>query len=551
MEFVYAFLIAMLASMAALPILVYVGNRFAFVDEPSPRKVHSTPIPRIGGPAIALGSMLAICIVGAEFLNREVVALLLAGLVVLIMGLLDDRRELGYRPKFLAQFISAALVVYVGDISLHTLTLPYEIQIPGWLSAPLSLLVVVALMNAVALSDGLDGLAGGIVFLCCLALCVLGYVSLNVEAALLAIAVAGAIFGFLRFNTHPASVFMGDSGSQFIGLMSAVLAIQVTQSADLRISAALPLFLLAIPIIDTLQVSIYRIRQGRSPFRADKNHLHHRLLGIGLKHHQAVLVIYLIQCVFFLLAYNLRYESDLLVAVVFAASASLLLISLNLAENLPTIGRQSSGRVALFDGQWRQRVSVDARKVVAVLLAAYGFVLVAQAWIGGGDAETYDASALWQVRLLAYSLFGLLLVALIARRWAMSEIVITAVGYVTAAVLAFLASSATWTTGPLETAENLFVALLAVVCMLALGLSNRNGVQLTTLDTLILFGAVAVPSLPGLLQDQSGVGMLVMRLVIFFYAAEVIAAFGVRYRAVPLAAALALVILHLQFLASY
>ena len=431
------------------------------------------------------------------------------------------------------------------------MTLPYEIQIPGWLSAPLSLLVVVALMNAVALSDGLDGLAGGIVFLCCLALCVLGYVSLNVEAALLAIAVAGAIFGFLRFNTHPASVFMGDSGSQFIGLMSAVLAIQVTQSADLRISAALPLFLLAIPIIDTLQVSIYRIRQGRSPFRADKNHLHHRLLGIGLKHHQAVLVIYLIQCVFFLLAYNLRYESDLLVAVVFAASASLLLISLNLAENLPTIGRQSSGRVALFDGQWRQRVSVDARKVVAVLLAAYGFVLVAQAWIGGGDAETYDASALWQVRLLAYSLFGLLLVALIARRWAMSEIVITAVGYVTAAVLAFLASSATWTTGPLETAENLFVALLAVVCMLALGLSNRNGVQLTTLDTLILFGAVAVPSLPGLLQDQSGVGMLVMRLVIFFYAAEVIAAFGVRYRAVPLAAALALVILHLQFLARY
>jgi len=550
MEFVYAFLIAMLISMAVLPFLVYLGNRFAFVDQPSPRKVHSSPIPRSGGPAIALGSVLAVFLVGIDYIDRQVVALLLAGMVVLVVGLVDDRTELGYKPKFLAQFAAAGIVVYFGDISLYSLTVPNEWIIPDLLSQPLSFLIIVALMNAVALSDGLDGLAGGIVFLCCLALCVLGYVSLNNQAALIAIAVAGSIFGFLRFNTHPASVFMGDSGSQFIGLMSAVLALFVTQSGESRISSALPLFLLAIPIIDTVQVAIHRIRMGKSPFVADKNHLHHRLLGLGLKHHQAVLISYLVQCMFFLLAYFMRYQSDLLVISVFLAAAACLLALLAIAEAAVRIGKSPPEGRQFLDQERRSRLSVDAKIVAGLLVVIYAAILVAQSSTTPLPENAYSLSTLWQVRGLTVLLLLALAVAAFTRNQPLSETVVTAVGYVTAAVVAFLASSVAWESGVLESLEHVTIAAIGIVCGLSLGLSNRKGVQLTTLDTLILFGAIAVPSLPGLLTEQEGVAMLVIRLVIFFYAAEVLAAVGPRNRILPLAATLGLVVVHLQFIST-
>ena len=554
MDFVHAFLISMLVSMAALPFLVYLGNRYAFIDQPSPRKVHTSPIPRIGGPAIALGFTFGILALGPEVFDRQVVALWLAGLVVLIVGLVDDRNELGYRSKFLAQFTAAIIVVYFGGIHIHAVTLPSELMLPYWISQPFSVLIIVALMNAVALSDGLDGLAGGIVFLCCLALCVLGYISLNIEAAVLAIAVAGAIFGFLRFNTHPASVFMGDSGSQFIGLMSAVLAIHVTQSIDSRISAALPLFLLALPVIDTVQVFIRRLRLGRSPFVADKNHLHHRLLELGLKHHQAVLTSYFIQCGFFLLAYFLRYESDLLVVTIFVLLAVLIISMLTIAESAVKVAAtQTDDAMAekkrpSIVARWRSIATVDARIVVSVLLIAYAGILAAQSGISNSQADTHDATMLWQVRALTIGLIVALAAALVTRKQRTSRVLITAVGYVTASVLAFLSSNAVWTSPLFQSLEHVTIAVLALVCILFLGLSNKNGAQLTTLDTLILFAALAVPSLPGLLADQSGVALLAIRLVIFFYAAEVLATFGKANRVMPLALILGLVLLHLQFI---
>ena len=299
MTSVLAFVVAMLVTMALLPVFIRLGRRFAFVDEPAPRKVHATPIPRLGGPAILIGVVAAIALLGSEMPLDERVLLLLAGLIVLTMGVLDDRRELGYRPKLLAQIIAAVLVVYGADIHIKELSLPQTVSFPDWLSHPFSVIVIVGITNAVALSDGLDGLAGGIVFLCSAALALLAYSTGNLDAGLGAIALAGATFGFLRFNTHPASIFMGDGGSQFLGLAAAVLALETTQAEAGRISAVLPLFLLAIPIIDTAQVILVRLSQGRSPFVADRSHLHHRLLDLGLEHRHAVLAIYVVQCLFF------------------------------------------------------------------------------------------------------------------------------------------------------------------------------------------------------------------------------------------------------------
>jgi len=550
MDFVFSFVIAMLICMVTLPLMIYLAHRFAFIDEPSPRKVHTGPIPRIGGPAIALGSILAVAVMAPDLLQPKTMALLLAGLIVLFVGLLDDRRELGYRAKFLAQFAAAVVVVYVGDVQLHTLTLPHPVTIPAWLSYPASVVLIVALMNAVALSDGLDGLAGGVVFLCCVALGILGYLTGNVAAALVAVALAGSLFGFLRFNTHPASVFMGDSGSQYIGLVSAVLALDVTQSEQARISAALPLFLLAVPIIDTIQVSLLRIRRGKSPFVADKNHLHHRLLDLGFRHHEAVLVIYLVQSAFFLLAYYLRFQSDLFVGSLFFAAAALVIAAISLAEQVQS-QRQLECPVEPArpgHGPQRQWVSAMLARLVVLLLVLYALLLAVQPLVGNMESGQYTTSTLWQVRSLVLLMLLALAACLFHPDHAVSRLTKTAVGYVSAAVLAFLASSTSWQVGVLRYVEAGLLAALALACVASLGSSNRNGAQLTTLDILILFGALTIPNLPGLMTAQSGIGMLAVRLVVCFYAAEALAGGPRGTKALPLMVILGTILSYLYFI---
>ena len=143
----------------------------------------------------------------------------------------------------------------------------------------------------------------------------------------------GSLLGFLRYNSYPARVFMGDGGSQFLGFTVGVLAVVLTQDASMPLSAALPLLLLGLPILDTLTVMALRIREGRSPFSADKQHLHHRLLGLGFDHFEAVALIYLLQGALFLLAWRMRYDSDVAIVAVFVAFAATLLPALFVAEH--------------------------------------------------------------------------------------------------------------------------------------------------------------------------------------------------------------------------
>ncbi|MEO1036532.1 MAG: MraY family glycosyltransferase [Pseudomonadota bacterium] len=528
MLFVFAFLAAMIVSMALLPLLIRFGRRFDFVDAPAPRKVHSVPIPRIGGLAIGLGVVSAVVVADAAVFSPAMLAIMLGGAIVLIAGLVDDKVELGYRSKFAAQILAAIIVVYIGDVSIREVSLPQTVVFPDWLAKPLSVFIIVALTNAVALSDGLDGLAGGIVFICCTALALLAWATGNVPSALLAVALAGAIFGFLRFNTHPAIVFMGDSGSQFLGLLSAVLAIEVTQDASAHISAALPLLLLAVPIIDTAQVTISRLRRGVSPFSADKYHLHHRLLSIGFAHPHAVLIIYIAQSSFFLLAYFLRYQSDLLIAVAFVATASALLLPLLVAqrraEQSPATPVPDSGAtlVRIDDRARRNIVAWVARGVVGIL-ALYVLLLIVGIAKGGSMTPTADATAS-QVQQLALILLAALVASFVLLSKPAADLFAQGTGYVVAAMIAFSASGLVWS-------EPLF-ASLEFTLLIVLGLGNvawlifnsNRALQLTTLDILLLFAALVVPNLPVLSADVQGLATLVFRLVVLFYSVEVIAA---------------------------
>src|SRR5450631_4441177 len=343
MDLLLAFIIAMVVTMALIPPLARAAGRLHVLDNPECRKVHSQPIPRVGGIAMVAGTVLPLCLWLP--MDRTVLAYLLAVTVLLVFGVWDDRVNLGALTKFSGQLIAVIIVILVGHVSIDSMMLGERVPLPHWLGFGLTTLFLLGITNAINLSDGLDGLAGGTTLLCCAALALLG-ANWDVRfVETVGIVLMGATLGFLRFNTHPARIFMGDAGSQFLGFSVGVLSILLTKQAATPLSTALPLLLVGLPVLDTLTVMVLRLHAGRSPFTADRKHFHHRLLALGLDHHEAVMVIYAVQCVLLLLAWQLRYESDLLIIATFVGFALLLTAGFLLLERTGWRWRAVSTRV--------------------------------------------------------------------------------------------------------------------------------------------------------------------------------------------------------------
>src|SRR5262245_47965565 len=265
MSLLIAFMVALAITMLLVPPLGRLASVFKLLDRPAERKVHDTPVPRIGGAAMVIGVAAALALTIHD--ERSLPAYLVGALIVLVFGVLDDRFDIDYRIKLLGQAAAALVAIVGGDFRIESLTLNDRMGLPEWISLPLTFFFIVGVTNAINLADGLDGLAGGTVLLCAAALTAFGVVADNALVAIAGAALVGALLGFLRFNTHPARVFMGDGGSQFLGYSVAILAIDATQRES-AFSAALPLLLLAWPILDTLAVMVSRIAAGKSPFAA-------------------------------------------------------------------------------------------------------------------------------------------------------------------------------------------------------------------------------------------------------------------------------------------
>ena len=513
MLFVMPFLLAMVVTMAWLPVFGRVAAKWRIVDHPGERKVHERPIPRIGGVAMAIGVLIAALLV-IPLAAPDRYFLIAAGVLTLFGGL-DDRFDLDYRLKMLGQVIAAVIVVVGGHIQIQALTLEDRMFLPEWVSVPLTLLFLVGITNAINLADGLDGLAGGTTFLCLCALAMLAYSSGQVSCAALALAFAGAVLGFLRFNTFPASVFMGDAGSQLLGFAVGVLSLRATQGGNSVVSAATPILLLALPILDTLSVMVQRISEGRSPFSADRNHIHHKLLAFGFDHHEAVMVIYAIQADLFLLAYWMRFESD--IAILGVVSAFFL------------------GSIVLFQmaarRHWRLRSAQAAKgaplaRLVAVLgephhLPRWSYLAVA---VGIGAyatlvaAETETSSS--DVRYLLIALLVIGVTGLVTLRTKPLSSIEKSVLYITAAVLVYLDSVVAHRDSALKFATWAAIVTMAAGTLLRLRLSSDRRFELSSLDLIILFVALVVPSLPDTLGLPAGGALGIAKLVILFYAIE-------------------------------
>jgi len=300
MRVLTAFLMGLLGVLVLTPVARRLAMALDIVDYPGRRKVHRKPVPRLGGVAVFLGWLSAIAVATHFPRDAELITtlgpVLGAAWLVVVFGVIDDWRNVPGKPKLLAQALLATVVYWAG-MRIDRLTNPFggELLFPPPLSFVLTLLWIVGMMNSVNLIDGLDGLAAGVVAIASTGLIAAGlYVESQASVIILA-ALAGACVGFLRYNFHPAQLFLGDSGSQFLGFALAVAALVDQQyKAAAAVAFLIPLTALALPILDTGLAFVRRIQLRQSIFRADKYHLHHRLLRLGLSHRQVVLFLYLI-----------------------------------------------------------------------------------------------------------------------------------------------------------------------------------------------------------------------------------------------------------------
>jgi UDP-GlcNAc:undecaprenyl-phosphate/decaprenyl-phosphate GlcNAc-1-phosphate transferase len=511
-----SFVLAMVVTMTTLPLLARLATKWLIVDQPDARKVHVSPIPRIGGLAMAIGVVIAAVI--SIDLQAQDRWFLVAAAILVVFGVLDDRFDLDYRIKLVGQVLAVGIVVFLGDVQVHAVTFDDRVALPDVISLPLTIFFLVGITNAINLADGLDGLAGGTTFLCLCAVALLSSVSDQGAGTAMGLTFAGAVLGFLRFNTYPASVFMGDAGSQLLGFTVGVLSVRATQSLASQVSAAIPILLLAMPILDTLSVMAQRISEGRSPFSPDKNHLHHKLLALGFGHHEAVMVIYAIQATLFVLAYFLRYESDLTILAVVSIFFAVAILFMQFAGRLHWQLRGVGTRPV--NSALSQFVTAMQRPN-ALPRASYVAITAALAVYAG--AVVLDTAALSRdIRVLIIALLAVTASLLVVLRASPLSLAERAALYVTATLLVYLDAAVLPASRIMTILTWGAISIAALATAIRLRLRNDRRFQLTPLDLIVLFMALVVPNLPGTFNLPHGGALTIAKLLILFYAIEVL-----------------------------
>lgn len=306
------FLTAFAISLVTIPPIIHFVTRYKLYDVPDHRKMHSAPIPTMGGIAIFFGMMAALAWWFPLEGNTPALAFFIAICILFCIGIMDDLRDLSAKFKLLIEIVLAIMIAVAG-IRLESMNGLFGIyELPIAAQYALTVLAIVGVTNAFNLIDGIDGLAGGLGFM---SLIVLGlFLTMSGEAglALIAFAMAGALLAFLYFNFNPAKIFMGDTGSLVLGFVIAVLCIKLTQvnnNGTARILHHAPVFVLGIvmiPVFDTLRVFAERIWRGKSPFHADKTHIHHLLTNAGYSHAFALKMICAVHAMILFEIYLLR-----------------------------------------------------------------------------------------------------------------------------------------------------------------------------------------------------------------------------------------------------
>lgn len=508
MELLLSFSLAIAISLLVIPLMVRLAPAFGMLDRPEARKVHEQPVPRVGGWGIVLATL--VCVAVWSPLEPLLQSYVFGSVALLAFGAWDDSCELSPGWKFLGQFIAVIPVVWYGG--LYVEYFPFGIgRIPDLAAQGFTLFALLGMINAINHSDGLDGLAGGESLLSLAAIAALILLAGDETGLLIAIACMGGILGFLRYNTHPASLFMGDGGSQFLGFTLGFLAVLLTQRIDPTLSPAVVLLLLGLPVADILVVFYKRARGGMNWFRATRNHVHHRLLALGFVHAESVVLIYSVQSFLVLSGLALAHANDWLILAVYLGVCAAVFGGLNWAERR---GWQPRARTrARREIRYRELLVVAPRRILGVGVPAI-FV------VGAVTAPSVSPD----LALLSLGAAGLLLFErlLLVPRWGLLR---RAAYYLLATILVYLHAGEPALGEGYQVLKTAVFAGLVGSVILAVRFSprrRRHEFRATALDYLMILLALAVAILAELLGAERFSSAFVLQLTVLFYGMELL-----------------------------
>ena len=325
-----AFAVAAVLSYFFTPPVKNFAHKVGAIDVPKDaRRMHKKPIPRLGGLAIYGGFLCSILIFGQ--LDETMLCVLLGAAIIVALGIFDDVLALGAKLKFVVQIVAAAIPVCSGNLQIGLFTnLNPLSDTPfvhlGILAVPVTIIWIVGITNAVNLIDGLDGLAVGVSSIAAITMLAVALLTGNMPIAITMAALAGACIGFMPYNLNPAKIFMGDTGSTFLGYMLATVSIMGLFKFYAVISFAVPCLILGLPIFDTANAIIRRVAAGRSPMSPDRGHVHHKLIDMGFNQKQAVAILYAISATLGLTAVVLTSSGEVKAIVLLLAVLAAILV---------------------------------------------------------------------------------------------------------------------------------------------------------------------------------------------------------------------------------
>jgi UDP-GlcNAc:undecaprenyl-phosphate/decaprenyl-phosphate GlcNAc-1-phosphate transferase len=494
----YIFLTSLFSSLVLIPNISRLAVSIGIFDGFDARKTHTDPIPRLGGIAIFFSVLLGV-ILFTE-IDRTMRGFLAGGVVIFLTGLTDDLEQISPKKKFLGELMAALVVTLVGDLHLTSLGDLFgwgEISL-GYLSLPFTVFAIVGLINAINLVDGLDGLAGGITAIATTAIGLLAYAAGDQVLVGVCAALLGGVIGFLKFNSYPARIFMGDGGSLFLGYCLAVFSIHLVEFSRLHGlgSGLAPLIILAVPVFDTLFVMGRRLCTGKGLFMPDRSHIHHRFMDLGLGHKSTVIIVYGLS--YFLAAYAVMFRQlpdrtqlvNLVLLLAFFCLSNWALAQLMAGKEQHFL-RDDQSLLNAHSYRWMVRYShfflTAAKYLILVLLVLPLFTFA-------DGASGYASSTV--AGLLTFLTFALFRQTADWSNWFLQIII-----YCNGAFLLFFVENdgrfSRLAGLPLNVVSNAMFVLLFACCAVLLVLRKKSRRLLDSpLEYFILFIAITIPLLP-------------------------------------------------------
>ncbi|MEM1152965.1 MAG: MraY family glycosyltransferase [Pseudomonadota bacterium] len=517
---IVSFLLSLVLSLLLIPLLIKHSARLNLVDDPvgSARKLHEAPMPRSGGLGIIMAAAVALLIMLP--LDESLFSFLLACLVIIGFGLLDDIVELKPVQKLAGQALGIVIAMAGGMVIGEVPLLPDS---PDWFCYALTFVFVLGVINGVNFSDGMDGLAAGTTLMALLLIFVLATEANNNQVATIALAVSAALIGFLRFNTHPASIFMGDAGSQFLGFVVAWLAIAVSQAESAPITTLMPLLILGIPVMDILQVVPVRIKKKLPLPGPDREHFHHQIAKLGFYQYEVVAIIYVLQAVLLGSAYVLRYGYDPVIFLLYLAFVATIL-------GLIYYGHSSGWRIrdplVHASKDRRNRIFRKLGELHTISGKFYGAAIAVALALAALASNELPSSLVYLALLLA----TLLLIAKIFTRERFPMAMGRLATY-SATIFLVYGMTVSIRSPAYDLLVNGALVLLALLLVVSIRTTRKDYFWLTTQDLLVLFFIVLLaPRVPMELGQDLSTGALIFRTCVLLYACEYVLARGEQAR---------------------